>query len=448
MKTIPKKIHGSTPLEKAALHIVTTLKKAGHPTFFVGGCVRDALLGIPPKDIDIATSAKPEVVMGLFKRTIPVGAAFGVVTVVIDNINFEVATFRAEAEYKDGRHPSKVYFADAEADAVRRDFTINALFYDPEEEQIIDFSDGVEDLEKKVIRTVGDAEERFSEDYLRMLRGIRFTARLNFSPSPAMLQAIAKHAHKITQISAERIFTELTQMLTGSNPEMAMQMLYDTGLLQHILPEVVALKGCVQPERFHPEGDVWNHTILALSKMPQSPSPELAWSVLLHDIGKPPTLEFKEDGTPTTPSHASVGADMAEEILRRLRAANKLITAVKTATYNHMSFINVQDMRPAKLRRFISTDTFPLELELHRIDCESASGILDNYHFICDKLKELEEEGGTELPPPLVTGGDLIKLGYKQGPLFSKILSVVQEHQLADELKNKQQAINWIKEKF
>lgn len=448
MKKTHKKIHSNTLIENAAVKIVQTLKKANHQAFFVGGCVRDALLGIPAKDIDIATSAKPEEVVKLFKRTIPVGAAFGVITVVVDDLNFEVATFRAEADYVDGRHPETVKFANAEADAVRRDFTINTLFYDPEEETIIDFTEGIEDLNKQILKTVGDPEERFSEDYLRMLRAVRFSARLDFMADPDMMKAISNHAKKITKISVERIFNELTNMITGANPVKAMDMLLQTGLLQHILPEVVKFKGCVQPEQFHPEGDVWNHTMLALSNMKASPSPALAWSVLLHDIGKPATLEFKEDGTPTTKRHASVGSRIATKILRRFKASNKLIEIVESAVNNHMKFINVQDMRPAKLRRFLSTEHFPLELELHRLDCKSASGNLENYYFVCKQLKDLEESGGTQLPPPLITGSDLIKIGHKPSPLFSKILLEIQERQLCGELTNTKDAFRWIKENF
>lgn len=447
MKTIKRKLHQNSATELSALEIVKTLKNAGFSAFFVGGFVRDSLLDLPVKDIDIATSAKPDEIVSLFKRTIPTGAAFGVITVVIDHVPFEVATFRAEAEYTDGRRPDKIEYANAEADAVRRDFTINALFYDPLEETIIDFSTGFEDIKNKTLRTIGVAQERFSEDYLRMLRAVRFTSRLGFTPDREMIEAIVENSDKITKIAQERIYTELTSMLTGNNPDRAFELLLETGLLQHILPEVVKLKGCEQPKQFHPEGDVWNHTMLALNKL-NKPSAELAWATLLHDIGKPKTLSYKEDGTPTTPAHAAVGANMSEKILRRLKASKKTIETVYEAVRHHMTFINIQQMRPAKLRRFLSMDDFPLHLELHRVDCESSAGLMENYQFAQEKVTELENEGGTELPPPLLTGKDLIKFGFKPGPRFKKILTKAQDLQLANILTNRKQAFKWLKENF
>ncbi len=448
MKTISRKLHGETPIENAAFEIVKTLKKNGFSAFFVGGFVRDSLLNLKVKDIDIATDAKPDEIVKIFKRTIPTGAAFGVITVLIDHTPFEVATFRAEAEYSDGRRPDKIEYANAEADAVRRDFTINALFYDPIEETIIDFSTGLEDLDNGTLQTVGDPNQRFSEDYLRMLRAVRFTSRLGFKPDEKMLEAIKLNADKIVNIAQERIYVELTSMLTGRNPQNAFELLLETGLLEQILPEVVKLKGCDQPKKYHPEGDVWNHTMLALSKLEENPSQELAWATLLHDIGKPRTLSYKEDGTPTTPAHAAVGANMSNKILRRLKASKRTIETVYNAVHHHMTFINIQQMRPAKLRRFLSDENFPLHLELHRVDCQSASGMLENYHFAKEKLVELENEGGTELPPPLITGKDLIEMGYKPGSRFKKILTKVQDMQLAGTMKTKEEALKWAKENF
>ena len=448
MKTLSRKLHGETPIENAALEIVKTLKQNGFSGFFVGGFVRDSLLNQKVKDIDIATDAKPDEIVKIFKRTIPTGAAFGVITVLIDHTPFEVATFRAEAEYSDGRRPDKIEYANAEADAVRRDFTINALFYDPTEEKIIDFSTGLKDLENGILQTVGDPNQRFSEDYLRMLRAVRFTSRLGFNPDKKMIEAIKSNAHKIVNIAQERIYVELTSMLTGKNPHNAFELLLETGLLEQILPEVVKLKGCDQPKQYHPEGDVWNHTMLALSKLEENPSPELGWATLLHDIGKPRTLSYKEDGTPTTPAHAAVGANMSNKILRRLKASKRTIETVYNAVHHHMTFINIQQMRPAKLRRFLSDENFPLHLELHRVDCQSASGMMDNYHFAKDKLVELENEGGTELPPPLITGKDLIEMGFKPGSRFKKILTKVQDMQLAGTMKTTEEALKWAKENF
>lgn len=448
MKTLSRKLHGESPIENAALEIVKTLKQNGFSGFFVGGFVRDSLLNQKVKDIDIATDAKPDEIVKIFKRTIPTGAAFGVITVLIDHTPFEVATFRAEAEYSDGRRPDKIEYANAEADAVRRDFTINALFYDPTEGKIIDFSTGLKDLENGILQTVGDPNQRFSEDYLRMLRAVRFTSRLGFNPDKKMIDAIKSNAHKIVNIAQERIYVEVTSMLTGKNPHNAFELLLETGLLEQILPEVVKLKGCDQPKQYHPEGDVWNHTMLALSKLEENPSPELGWATLLHDIGKPRTLSYKEDGTPTTPAHAAVGANMSNKILRRLKASKRTIETVYNAVHHHMTFINIQQMRPAKLRRFLSDENFPLHLELHRVDCQSASGMMDNYHFAKDKLVELENEGGTELPPPLITGKDLIEMGFKPGSRFKKILTKVQDMQLAGTMKTKEKALKWAKENF
>lgn len=448
MKTLFRKLHGTTPIENAAVSIVKTLKANGFSAFFVGGFVRDSLLDLKVKDIDIATDATPDEITGMFKRTIPTGAAFGVITVVIDHTPFEVATFRAEADYSDGRRPDKIEYANAEADAVRRDFTINALFYDPVEACIIDFSTGLSDLDHGILQTVGEPGLRFSEDYLRMLRAVRFTSRLGFKPDTQLIEAIKSNASKIADIAQERIYVELTSMLTGKNPHCAFDLLLETGLLDQILPEVVMLKGCDQPKQFHPEGDVWNHTMLALSKLDENPSPELAWATLLHDIGKPDTLSYKVDGTPTTPAHAAVGAGLAEKILRRLKASRRTIEIVTNAVHQHMTFINIQQMRPAKLRRFLSDEHFPLHLELHRVDCQSASGMMENYHFAKEKLEVLESGDGSALPPPLITGKDLIDMGFKPDFRFKKILTKVQDMQLAGTMNSKAEALNWAKENF
>ncbi len=448
METLVKEIPLETAMEIAALNIVESLEKAGFSAFFVGGYVRDKILGSASNDIDIATDAKPDQVENLFDRTIAIGASFGVITVLVGDFSFEVATFREEAEYSDGRRPDKVVFANAEADAERRDFTINALFYSPTEKKVIDFSTGLADLEQGVIRTVGEAYERFSEDYLRMLRAVRFAARFNFPLEESVVNAIKVLALNIKNVSVERIFTEVTKMLTGNSPDLAIKMLYEVNLLDHIFPEISALVGCEQPVQWHPEGDAWEHTLLALKNMPEKPSAELAWSVLLHDVGKPVTLTYREDGTPTMPGHASVGARMVDKMLQVLKTSSKLRENVTEAVKNHMTFSDVQRMRPAKLRRFMARDTFAMELELHKIDCLSASGKLDNYEFLVEKQKEFIAAGKEIVPPALLSGKDLIELGFKPGPNFKEIMSEVEEKQLNSELNSSAEAIAWVKENY
>ena len=446
MEVIDRKFSFDSKIEEQGVVIVRALRLAGFEAFFVGGYVRDKLLGGKPKDVDIVTSAKPDEVIALFERTIPVGAAFGVITVVIGGEAFEVATFRAEADYKDGRRPETVVYADAEADALRRDFTINALFYDPIDGKIFDFTSGLSDMEKRVVRAIGVAEERFTEDYLRMLRAVRFSARLGFEIEAETLTAVTRNSRRINGISKERIFAEMNSMLVGENSDRAFQLLFDTGLLKEIIPELIKQDGCPQPPIHHPEGDVWTHTKLLLKRLkPDSPA-SVGWAALLHDIGKPATLTFKADGTPTMPLHASVGAKMAEELLLELRSPKKLSDDVSKMVYNHMTFANVQQMRPATLRRFISNDTFLNEMELHWLDCMASSGRLDNYNFLLEKVKELEEEGEPlQLPPPLVNGKDVIQLGLKPGPQIGKLLTQATDLQLSNDLKTREEALQWLK---
>jgi poly(A) polymerase len=431
-----------------ALKIIKELQQAGYEAYFVGGCVRDALLGLESKDIDITTNAKPNEVNRLFKRTIPVGEAFGVMTVIIDHQGFEVATFRKEADYSNGRHPNLVRFANAREDAIRRDFTINALFYDPIAEKIIDFSTGLDDLNKKRLRTIGSADERFSEDYLRMLRAIRFVAKLEFAPEDTLINAIQKHAPKIQQISAERIFSELSGILSSGHVALAFELMHQTGLLQQILPEVEQLKGCPQNPIYHPEGDVWNHTMKAVSQLEKECPMSLAWATLLHDIGKPKSLKFKPDGNPTSHGHEIVGMHLANAILTRLRAPKRLITCVESHILNHMKFHSVQKMRPSTLRKFVAEPCFEEKLLLHKIDSLAGAGHLENYNYAYEFVTQLKRQGSLELPKPLISGAELKALGLKPGKQFGKLLKEVQELQLNGEITTEQAAVAWVRTKM
>jgi putative nucleotidyltransferase with HDIG domain len=469
----------------AAKKIVERLQAAGFAAFWVGGCVRDFLLGREPQDFDIATDAKPEQVEKLFHKTIPVGKKFGVIIVVESKHQFQVATFRAEAEYRDGRRPEKVVFANAEADALRRDFTVNGLFYDPHTEKIHDWVGGEKDLRAKIIRTIGAPAERFGEDHLRMLRAVRFAARLNFQIEPKTFAAIQSLAPKIKIISAERVREELvklfappgTKQISGladewiggkilggdapaihssNNPIIhqfnapaarGLVLLRDSGLMDHILPELTATIDCGQSPDFHPEGSVFNHLRLMLEKLPAGASESLPWAVLLHDIAKPVTTEHDAaTGKIHFYGHEKVGADMAEQILQRLRFPKKQTEEIVTCVRNHMQFKDVKQMRKATLRRLLLRETFPLELELHRLDCLGSSGDLEHYDFLVEQAEALRHQ--PTIHPPLLAGNDLIKLGMKPGPALGALLAEIREKQLADELKTPHEARTWIKKRL
>jgi len=438
-------LHTNSILENAALEIVKVLQQNQYEAYFVGGCVRDALLGIESKDIDITTNAKPDEIISLFKRTIPVGEAFGVITVVLDELAFEVATFRAESDYTNGRHPNSVRFANAKEDAIRRDFTINALFYNPITEEIIDFSTGLADLSQKRLRTIGSATERFNEDYLRMLRAIRFSAKLNFTPDSALIEAIKTHAEKITKISSERVFAELSGILISGRVDIAFELMHETGLLTHLLPEVEALKGCPQNPIYHPEGDVWNHTMKAIKQLEKNCSLSLAWATLLHDIGKPKSLAFKPDGNPTSHGHELTGSKIATQILTRLRAPNRLIKIVESHIRCHMKFHSVQMMKQSTLRKFVAEPEFEEKLSLHQIDSLAGAGHLENHQFASNFIAPLKSQGSLELPKPLITGKDLKALGLKPGQEFGKLLKSIQTLQLDGKINSSQEALDWIK---
>ena len=430
-------------VKPGALNILRTLNDHGYRACLSGGCVRDLLMGREPKDWDVATNAGPDAVRRLFDRTVDVGARFGIITVLLDDGRYEVARFRRDGEYEDGRRPREVEFADAEADAQRRDFTINGMFYDPASGRVIDYVGGREDIGRRLVRAIGDPERRFAEDYLRMLRAVRFAARLDFAIEPGTLAAIRAGAERIGEVSAERIRDELTLILTEGGAAAGAQLLMDLGLMPAILPEVAAMEGVPQPPEFHPEGDVWTHVCLMLEQL-EDPTRTLAWGVLLHDIGKPRT--YTEADRIRFNMHEVVGAEMAGEICRRLRMANADTERISRLTAHHMRFRNVREMRPSKLKRFLREEYFPELLELHRIDCIASHGMLDLHEFCSERLAEESRE---ELePPPLISGRDLIAMGFAPGPLFKEILAAVEDAQLEGGIRSREAALELVRERF
>ena len=434
------------PLLAAAVDIARTLRAAGYNALFAGGCVRDALLGRPLKDIDIATSARPDEVEHLFPdATVAVGKAFGVIVVLRNQQPFEVATFRADGAYTDGRRPDAVRFTDAAEDARRRDFTINGLFYDPVSNEILDFVQGREDLGAGLVRAIGDPAQRFQEDHLRLLRAVRFTAVLGFQLDPATATAVRESALLLADVSAERIGMEFTRMLCEAlRASQLLEMLLDLNLLRVFLPEVAAMKGVEQPAAYHPEGDVWTHTCLMLDAIPAPRDPTLAYAALLHDVGKPPTFEIGPAGVPRFPNHATVGAQMAREILQRLKRPKELTDAVVTAVERHMTFVALPDMRPAKLRRFMGAPTFPLELTLHLLDIEQSHGKREIADFAKRKLEEFASE--TVLPEAWVKGRDLLALGLKPGPKVGQWLTHAYDAQLEGRFPDREALLAWVKQ--
>lgn len=424
------------------MEIVRELKSRGFIAYFAGGVVRDMLLGKTSKDIDIVTSAKPDEIVRIFPRSYEIGAAFGIINVVVDGIPFEVATFREERGYLDGRHPTEVIFTDnPETDALRRDFTINGMFYDPADGKIYDFVGGRDDLSKGILRTIGKAEDRFSEDYLRILRAVRFCVRFGYELSEDIAPAVSKLVGNLSALSMERIRDELNKMLTGPEPDRALKMMLELGILKEILPEIAVMDGVTQHHEYHPEGDVFVHTSLMLSHM-AFPDEELAWTVLLHDVGKPLTKSIGDDGVEHFYTHEQRGAELAEQILKRLRLPAKSIANIVHAVRQHMRYAHVQEMRPAKWKRLIAEETFPLELELHRIDCMSSHKFMSSFTFLLDKMHEQANE--IKLPPPLVTGRDLIALGMKPGPEFGEILESIADLQLEGKITTREEALTQI----
>ena len=427
-----------------AASVVRKLQEDGFVAYFAGGSIRDALRGTAPKDIDIATSAKPDEVQGLFRRTIPVGVQFGVVRVLEGDFEFEVATFRADGTYLDGRHPQFVEFSTPEKDAFRRDFTVNGIFYDPVKDKVIDFVGGREDLGRKLIRAIGLPSQRFAEDRLRMLRAIRLASALGFEIESGTWSAIRAEAKEILVVSPERVRDELLKILVDSHRLRGFDLLDKCGLLAVILPEVDALKGCEQPEQFHPEGDVFVHTRMMLGLLGPETSGVQALSVLLHDIGKPPTRSFDPaDQRIRFNGHDKVGAEMAEQVMTRLRFSRHEINVVVEAVRNHMIFKDVKQMRPAKLRRFMARPNFGIELELHRVDCAGSHGDLENHQFLVNKASEFARE--PLIPPPLIRGDDLIALGLKPGPRMGQLLEAIQTAQLEGEVRTREEALELLK---
>ena len=427
-----------------AVHIVKTLKKAGFLAYFAGGCVRDLIMRKKPKDYDIATTAAPDEVEKLFSKCVPVGKQFGVMIVILEDVHFEVAAFRSEGSYRDGRHPEQVTFTTPEEDAKRRDFTVNGIFYDPLKRQIIDFVGGREDIRRKEIRTIGDPEARFHEDRLRLLRAIRFSTNLGFKIEAETWLAIKRLRKEIHSVSQERVRDELVKMFTRPNAGHGLELLSESGLLAEVLPEIEAMKGVRQPPEFHPEGDVFVHTKMLLDQL-KEPSSILAFGALFHDVGKPSTYS-EEGGRIRFYNHAHIGAEMTQEILTRLRFSNKEIDRVVSCVENHMKFANVKEMRLGKLKQFVARDNFQTELELHRIDCLACHGQLELYHFLKHKLKEFKKE---ELKPSrLLTGDDLIRLGITPGPVMKEILGEAYALQLEGKLKSKSDAFNWAKKQY
>jgi poly(A) polymerase len=454
-----------------AISVVRTLRDRGQQAYLCGGCVRDLLLGREPTDYDVTTDATPEQVMRIFPDTYAVGAQFGVVLVPIprdsnapllnDGSNedrlpepsasaksgvVEVATFRSDVSYSDGRHPDAVRFSqDPREDVQRRDFTINGLLMDPVSSEVLDFVGGKADLAAHLIRTIGDPRQRFTEDKLRMLRAVRFAARFSYRIDPQTLAAIQEMAGLISQVSHERVRDELTKMLTEGHARAAFLLLDDSGLLQEVLPEISAMKGVEQPPQYHPEGDVFVHTLLLLDNLPQPCPPTLAWGALLHDVGKPPTFRVAPDRI-RFDGHVEVGVKMAEALCRRLRFANDDTEQILALIENHMRFGQIMQMKESTLKRFLRLPKFDEHLDLHRMDCQASHGILSAYQFAQEKLASIPPE--KMRPSPLVTGDDLIAAGYVPGPRFKEILSAIEDGQLEGRLQSKEEAMTYIGHNF
>jgi poly(A) polymerase len=433
--------------QELAIESAHTLHGAGYLVYFAGGAVRDQLLGKEPKDYDLATSATPEQIKALFPHSDAVGEHFGVIIVKGHGQIIEIATFRTDGSYKDGRRPEHVEFSTPQEDAQRRDFTINGLFQDPFSGEIHDFVGAQADLKDQVIRAIGEPEKRFQEDALRLLRAIRFAVVTGFEIETTTLSAIQSCSHLLSKISPERIRDEFSKIITAPDRARGLDLLTTTGLAREFLPELYDLQGCEQPPQWHPEGDVYVHTQIALSLL-DSPSLHLALSVLLHDIGKPATQSwdpecerFRFNG------HDKVGAEMAQRILRRLRYSNQTITDVSWMVSRHMKFMHVQEMRTSKLKRFMAAETFAMELELHRVDCESSNGFRDNYDFLLRRREEYANE--PLIPTPLISGKDLMaKFNLPSGPKIGEILRAVQNEQLEGRLVDKSGAFDFIQERF
>ena len=467
---------------EAALEIIETLRARGHEAYLAGGCVRDLLLGRVPADYDVATNATPDIVLEMFPRTFAVGAHFGVVLVAPEpgDAGFvtEVATFRCDLAYSDGRHPDGVrYTKTAEEDAQRRDFTINGLLLDVARlapgdtgpstrpllrlglaqddhsekahfeirTAVIDYVGGVADLDAGVIRAIGRPEQRFEEDRLRMLRAVRFAARFGFEIEPETMRAIRALAPRIHAVSRERVRDELTRMLTEGHARRAFELLDETGLLEHVLPEIAQMKGVEQPPQYHPEGDVWIHVLLVLEQLPVNCTATLAWGALLHDVGKPPTFRRAPDRI-RFDRHAEVGVAMGAEICRRFRFSNDETRQILALVDNHMRFMDVQRMKESTLKRFFRLEKFDEHLALHRMDCLAGSGFLDHWNYVRERVSSMTEE--IVRPKPLITGRELIAAGYKPGAGFREMLQAAEDAQLEGEVRTEEEALKLVRERF
>jgi putative nucleotidyltransferase with HDIG domain len=465
----------ATPQFEAALHIVETLRAGGYEAYLAGGCVRDLLLGRKPVDYDVATSATPELVLEMFPRTFAVGAHFGVVLVaseagsgceqgsVAERCVIEVATFRSDGAYSDGRHPDQVrYTKSAREDVQRRDFTVNGLLLNPTSlvapsanqapavreglrEGLIDYVGGLADLDAGVIRAIGDPRRRFEEDQLRLLRAVRFAARFGFALEAQTAAAIRALAHRIHAVSRERERDELTKMLTEGHARRAFELLDETGLLVQVLPEIAKMKGVEQPPQFHPEGDVWIHSLLLLDQLQAGCEPTLAWGALLHDVGKPPTFRVAPDRI-RFDGHVEVGVAMGAEICRRFRFSNDNTSQILALIENHMRFADAPRMKTSTLKRFFRLENFPEHLALHRMDCLAAHANLDIYNFVRASYEAMPEE--TVRPEPLVTGRELIADGYTPGPRFKDMLRAVEDAQLEGAIATRDEALALVRERF
>jgi poly(A) polymerase len=429
--------------------ICATLRRNGYQALLAGGCVRDLLLARVPVDYDIATDTLPDQVMALFPDSVAVGAQFGVVFIPRDGFKVEVATFRSDGNYSDGRRPDQVLYAKSpEEDVQRRDFTINGLMMRPETSDVLDFVGGQADLKAGVIRAIGEPDRRFTEDKLRLMRAVRFAARFGFAIEPETFAAIRRHAHEIGVVSAERLRDELTKLLTEGAARRGFELLDETGLLAGVLPEVAAMKGVEQPPQYHPEGDVWTHTLLMLEGLPAGPPATLAWGVLLHDVGKPPTFRsVAETGDRIRfDGHVDIGVRMGEEICRRFRFSNEDTEQILALVANHMRFKDVEQMRPSTLKRFVRLPRFEEHMELHRLDCSSSNRRLGAYNFVRKLLVETPPE--QIRPSKLLTGNDLRDMGYRPGPVFSQILACVEDAQLEGKVTTLEEARRYVSSKF
>jgi len=425
--------------------ICGTLRRSGYQALLVGGCVRDLLLGREPADYDVTTDATPDQVIALFPESVAVGAQFGVVLIPRDGLKVEVATFRSDVGYSDGRHPDSVVYAKTpQEDVQRRDFTINGLLMRHNSGEVLDYVGGQADLKAKIIRAIGEPDRRFKEDKLRMMRAVRFAARFGFEIEAETFLAIRRHVAEIHQVSPERLREELTKMLTEGAARQAFEMLDETWLLQEVLPEIAAMKGVEQPAQFHPEGDVWIHTLMMLEGLPKDVSPTLAWGVLLHDVGKPPTFQSAtETGDRIRFNHhVEVGVRMAEAICERLRFSNEDTEQILALVDNHMKFGAVEGMRASTLKKFVRQPRFEEHLALHRLDCLSSHRNLQSYEFVRRFMEVTPAE--QVRPERLLTGDDLQEMGFRPSPLFSQILQALEDAQLEGQIRTREEAKEYV----